>query len=57
MVDGWIMGPDKQLLFWVPPVYRTGLWRPSNTAVIGNNALRLDFAKFVHGTDWMRCRL
>ncbi|KAJ7592862.1 WD40-repeat-containing domain protein [Mycena floridula] len=55
MVDGWIMTLEGSLLFWVPPVYRANLWRPSNTAVIGDNALHLDFTNFVHGTDWTQC--
>ncbi|KAJ7592941.1 hypothetical protein C8J56DRAFT_486120 [Mycena floridula] len=56
MVDGWIMTRDNGLLFWVPPVYRAHLWQPSNIAVIGPDALRLDLSKFVHGRDWTRCR-
>lgn len=23
--DGWILGPNSELLFWVPPVVRAGL--------------------------------
>ncbi|KAJ7592922.1 quinon protein alcohol dehydrogenase-like superfamily [Mycena floridula] len=56
MVDGWIMTPEGGLLFWVPPVYRQNLYRPSNTVVIGKDALRLDFSEFVHGQDWIRCK-
>ncbi|KAJ7592838.1 WD40-repeat-containing domain protein [Mycena floridula] len=52
MVNGWIMGQQHQLLFWVPPDYQTSLWRPSNTGVIGDDVLRLDFSNFVHGTNW-----
>ncbi|KAJ7592961.1 WD40-repeat-containing domain protein [Mycena floridula] len=56
MIDGWIMTRVDGLLFWVPPVYRAHLWQPSNIAVIGPDALRLDFSKFVHGRNWTRCR-
>ncbi|KAJ7592834.1 quinon protein alcohol dehydrogenase-like superfamily [Mycena floridula] len=57
--DGWIK-PGQQLrdplLFWAPPINRKTLWRPNNIAVIGKDALRLDFSNFVHGADWTRCR-
>ena len=56
MVDGWMLGPDSKLLFWVPPTFRTGLWRPRNTAVIGASVETLDFGHFVHGEDWVRCK-
>ncbi|KAJ7592945.1 WD40-repeat-containing domain protein [Mycena floridula] len=57
MVDGWVVTRDNGLLFWVPPVYRARLWRPSNIAVIGpDDGLQLDLSKFVHGRDWTRCR-
>ena len=56
MIDGWILGPNSELLFWVPPTLRTGLWRPGNTAVMGEFATRLDLEQFVHGEDWVRCK-
>ena len=56
LVDGWILGPKSELLFWVPPTLHTGLWRPGNTAVIGQPATKLDFGNFVHGEDWVRCK-
>ncbi|CAG8736324.1 11246_t:CDS:2, partial [Acaulospora colombiana] len=37
MVSGWILGPDSELLFWVPPELRHGLWRPNNVAVMGKS--------------------
>ena len=55
MVDGWILGPNSELLFWVPPLHRTALWRPSNISVIGRHAARIDFRHFVHGISWARC--
>jgi len=52
MIDGWILGTNGELLFWVPPAHRTALWRPSNTCVIGRNSAKLDMSRFVHGTSW-----
>ncbi|KIM23595.1 hypothetical protein M408DRAFT_77218, partial [Serendipita vermifera MAFF 305830] len=56
MVDGWMLGPNSELLFWVPPTLRTGLWMPGNTAVIGIMATRLGFHHCAHGESWTRCK-
>jgi hypothetical protein len=53
--DSWIVGPNSELLFWVPPLHRSVLWRPSNIAVIGQHSTKIDFSRFVHGTSWARC--
>ena len=53
---GWMRGTKSELLFWVPPDNRMGLWR-RNTAVIGRHTTKLDLRKFVHGPDWGRCRV
>ena len=55
--NGWVSTPSSQLLFWVPPCYRLGLFRPSNTAVMAAEAVRLDFTQFLHGSDWERCMI
>jgi hypothetical protein len=52
MKSGWILGPNGQLLFWVPPSSQVGLWRPSNRAIIGVQPTKLDFSQFRHGTAW-----
>ena len=57
MDDGWILGPNSELLFWVPPIHRTCLWRPSNISVIGKGLVtKLNFRHFAHGTSWASCR-
>jgi hypothetical protein len=57
MEDGWVLGPDSELLFWVPPPLRAGLLRPSDTLFIGEAiATKLDFESFVHGESWSLCR-
>jgi hypothetical protein len=48
-------GPSNELLFWIPPDYRSSIYRPSNTALIGRMVARLDLRRFAHGTEWVRC--
>jgi WD40 repeat protein len=55
LVNGWMLGSESELLFWVPPWNRTGLFWPSNIAVIGDGSTKLDLGKFVHGTSWQQC--
>jgi len=54
--NGWVMTPKKELLFWVPPSNRKGLWWPRNTAVISETSTKLDLTKFEHGDSWEKCR-
>ena len=54
--DGWIEGPESELLFWVPAAYRDRLWPDSRLkAVIGRKYAELDLSQFVHGTSWHEC--
>ncbi|KZP18430.1 WD40 repeat-like protein [Athelia psychrophila] len=55
LVNGWMQNSPNELLFWVPPAYRTGLWRPNSTVVISRHTTRLDLTEFVHGRNWARC--
>jgi hypothetical protein len=56
MKNGWILGPDSELLFWVPSTLRAGLLRPGNELFIGAAiATRLDLESFVHGESWSFC--
>ncbi|KIM32666.1 hypothetical protein M408DRAFT_184821 [Serendipita vermifera MAFF 305830] len=55
--DGWVLGPNSELLFWVPPDLRTGLYRPGDVLVIGRCLkTKLDMTSFVHGESWARCK-
>ena len=54
--DGWVLGQAGELLFWVPPVLRRGLYQPRNTLVISNITTQLDLSSFAHGEAWSRCR-
>jgi hypothetical protein len=57
MKDGWVLGPDSELIFWVQPTLRTGLLRPGNTLFIGEPiATKLDLTPFVHGESWSLCK-
>ncbi|KZP28027.1 WD40 repeat-like protein [Athelia psychrophila] len=38
LVNGWMQNSSTELLFWVPPAYRTGLWRPNSTVVISQQS-------------------
>ncbi|KAH9944633.1 hypothetical protein B0H21DRAFT_694743, partial [Amylocystis lapponica] len=53
--NGWILGESRELLLWIPPMYRKGLWHPRNTAILGTAITKLDFSHFVHGTPWVKC--
>jgi WD40 repeat protein len=48
----WILGPDGEHLFWTPLPFR----HTRNTLVIGR-CLKIDFSKFVHGDEWVKCRV
>jgi hypothetical protein len=54
---GWVLGPNSELLFWVPPDLRTGLYRPNNALVIGKCiTTKLDVSSFAHGESWTNCK-
>ncbi len=54
--NGWVMRANGELLFWVPPWNRSGLWWPRNTAVIAGVPTKLDLTRFEYGVDWQRCK-
>ncbi|KAI0339508.1 WD40 repeat-like protein [Trametopsis cervina] len=54
--NGYMLGPEGQLLFWVPPDYRTGLYRTSTRWVAGARSVHLDLSHFTHGEHWIHCR-
>ncbi|KZP07137.1 hypothetical protein FIBSPDRAFT_914554 [Athelia psychrophila] len=55
--NGWKRNSPNELLFWVPPVYRTTLWGPDDIAIIGEEPTRLDLTHFVHGENWAQCHV
>ncbi|PVF92107.1 WD40 repeat-like protein [Serendipita vermifera] len=57
IVDGWVLGPDDELLFWVPPDLRDGLLLPHIVCIIGKCIkTRINLDSFVHGDSWTLCR-
>lgn len=57
MVEDWVLGPNSELLFWVPHDLQTGLYRPRNKAIIGRvPKTKLDLKAFVHGESWELCK-
>jgi WD40 repeat protein len=54
--DGWIMGPNHRLLFWVPLASRSVFYNPWTSLVIPRGYPELDLSRMAHGTHWSRCR-
>ncbi|KAG1789761.1 uncharacterized protein HD556DRAFT_764812 [Suillus plorans] len=54
--DGWVMGPNYQLLFWVPPASRNRFYFPGTVMVIPRAGVELDLSHMAHGTRWSSCR-
>jgi len=54
--DGWIVGPNGQLLLWVPPSYHLlSFYSPWTRMVIPKGIPELDLSNMVHGTAWYEC--
>ncbi|KAG2066989.1 WD40 repeat-like protein, partial [Suillus decipiens] len=54
--DGWMMGPNHRLLFWVPPASRYSFYNPWTSLVIPRGYPELDLSRMAHGTRWSSCR-
>ncbi|OAX35139.1 WD40 repeat-like protein [Rhizopogon vinicolor AM-OR11-026] len=54
--EGWIIGPEGQLLFWIPVNLYPLIYAPGNVLVMPNNASQFDLSCFAHGTSWHKCR-
>ncbi|KAG1736947.1 hypothetical protein EDD22DRAFT_787439, partial [Suillus occidentalis] len=52
--DGWMMGPNRRLLFWVPPASRKPFYNPW-TAFVLPRGPDLDLSCMAHGTRWTHC--
>jgi len=53
--DGWMMGPNGRLLFWVPPASREPIYNPQTALVIPRGHVELDLSHMAHGTRWQHC--
>jgi hypothetical protein len=57
MEDGWVLGPNSELIFWVPPPLRTGFWFHRTNLFIGKFIqTRISLDSFAHGTLWTLCK-
>ncbi|KAG2148811.1 hypothetical protein DEU56DRAFT_719124, partial [Suillus clintonianus] len=54
--DGWMVGPNRRLLFWVPPASQHPFYSPDTAMVIPRGHVELDLSKMEHGTRWSNCR-
>ncbi|KZP23124.1 prolyl oligopeptidase, partial [Athelia psychrophila] len=54
IANGWMQNYPTELLFWVPPEYRTGLCQSGDTVVLGQSTC-LDITHFVCGDNWAEC--
>jgi hypothetical protein len=43
-------------MYWIPPIYRAGLWTARTVGIFGALETMIDLRNFVHGTDWEQCR-
>ncbi|KAJ2935368.1 hypothetical protein H1R20_g1726, partial [Candolleomyces eurysporus] len=52
--DGWIQNPSGNLLLWIPPHFRDGLFLPGARHIIGNlQVTKVELTNAVyHGADW-----
>ncbi|KAL4078980.1 WD40-repeat-containing domain protein [Scleroderma yunnanense] len=54
--DGWIVGPNGELLLWIPPSYHPFCWySPWTSLIIPRGIPELDLSKMVHGSAWNQC--
>ena len=54
--DGWIVGPNKKLLLWIPSFYHSSFqYTPWTKLVIPRGAPELDLSKMAHGPAWDKC--
>jgi WD40 repeat protein len=52
--DGWMRGPMKEAMCWIPPAHRQGLLQRT-VGVLGTRETALDLRDVAHGTKWEQC--
>jgi len=52
--DGWVVGQDHNLLFWVPLEHRQDLCLP-HVEMIGGRPTKVDLSRFRYGSKWTEC--
>ncbi|KAH8800558.1 quinon protein alcohol dehydrogenase-like superfamily [Flagelloscypha sp. PMI_526] len=53
--DGWVVGPNQEPLFWLPPSLRTSIRSPGCIDIFGGKIMDLDLLYFKHGANWTEC--
>ncbi|KAG2074409.1 hypothetical protein BDR04DRAFT_1071309 [Suillus decipiens] len=53
--SGWVSGPKRRLLFWVPPASQRPFYSPG-TALVIPRCCELDLSRMTHGQHWQKCR-
>jgi len=54
MNDGWVVGQDDGLLFWVPLEHRKGLCLP-HVEMIWGRPTKVDLSRFRYSSKWTEC--
>lgn len=54
--DGWLIGPNDELVLWVPAAYQEGLWGPGCRMLNVPHTTEIDFKHFKCGEEWTQCR-
>jgi len=52
--DGWVVGQDHELLFWVPLEHRQDLCLP-HVEMIWGRPTKVDLSRFRYGSKWTEC--
>jgi len=52
--NGWVVGQDDELLFWVPLEHRKDLCLP-HVEMIWDRSTKVDFSRFRYGSKWTEC--
>ena len=56
--DGWIVGPRKRLLLWIPSSYHSSFsYTPWTQLILPRGAPELDLNSMAHGSTWYQCYL
>jgi hypothetical protein len=53
--NNWSVGPDKELLLYIPVQHKIALYSPRNSLVIAKGATKLDIFDTAGGIDWKVC--
>ncbi|KAF8312379.1 WD40 repeat-like protein [Clavulina sp. PMI_390] len=56
--DGWVRGPNAELILWVPPSYQAHLYDERRITRLGKDTssrVRLNFSQMVLGESWADC--